>query len=123
MSKLNLKFLRKSLEAYSSRLQFLALAPLVEAATFAKPPETISSGQDVITAVENVSGFLFKIFMALAVVFIIIAALFYLTAAGNQTQLDKAKNILIYSIVAIVIALIAGGIVQFVGDVGNVPVP
>ena len=123
MSKLNLKFLKKSFEAYSSRLQFLALAPLVEAATFAPPPENISSGQDVIAAVNNVAGFLFKIFIALAVVFIIIAALFYLTAAGNQTQLDKAKNILIYSIVAIVIALIAGGIVSFVGDVGNVPVP
>ena len=104
---------------------FLALAviPLASAAEFGKPPSDISTGQQFINAIANASGFLFKVFMALAVIFIIVAALFYLTAAGNQTQLDRAKNVLIYSIVAIVIALLAGGIVFFVGDVANVPVP
>lgn len=120
MSKLSLKFLKKSFGVCSNKLQTLALVPLADA--FTAPPSKINTGSEIIVAVKRAAGFLFDLFTALAVVFIILSALFYLTAAGNQTQLDRAKNILIYSIVAIVIALIAGGIVSFVGDVGGVPV-
>lgn len=121
MSKFALGFLKESLKGYSSKLQVLALVPLAEALTYKRPPATIDSGDDFITAIGNVSGFLFQVFIGLAVIFIIVAAIFYLTAAGNQTQLDRAKNVLIYSIVAIVIALLAGGITTFIGSVGNVP--
>ncbi len=117
------RFLKRPPGRYYDKLQLLALMPLAGAATFSPPPSEIKTGNQVINAVNNVAGFLFQIFIALAVVFIIIAALFYLTAAGNQTQLDRAKNVLIYSIVAIVIALIAGGIVFFIGDIANVKVP
>ncbi len=124
LSKFHQKF-RKPLGSYSDKISSLVrLAPLVGLrAVFPAPPKEIDTGSDVINAVNNVAGFLFQLFIALAVIFIIIAALFYLTAAGNQTQLDRAKNVLIYSIVAIVIALVAGGIVFFIGDVGNVRVP
>lgn len=80
------------------------------------PTAPIKTTQDAVGVVNQVANFLFALFLALAVIFLIVAALFYLTAAGNQTQLDRAKNTLIYSIVAIVIALIAGGLTSFVGD-------
>jgi len=123
MSKFTLGFLKRTLGGYSEKIQLLALMPVVNAVTYPPPPGNINSGGDFIGAANNVAGFLFKLFMALAVIFIIISAIFYLTAAGNQTQLDRAKNTLIYSIVAIVIALLAGGITQFIGSVANVPVP
>ena len=124
MSKVALRFLKQTLGGYSERLQ-LALVPLAAATDFSSPPADITSGCQFIVAIQNVAGFLFQVFMALAVIFIIIAAIFYLTAAGNQTQLDRAKNVLIYSIVAIVIALLAGGIATFIDDLsglgGNLP--
>ncbi len=77
-------------------------------------PKDFTTEDNVYKAVNQVARFLFNIALGLAVIFIIVAALFYLIAAGNQTQLDRAKTILIYSIVAVVLALIAGGITTFV---------
>jgi len=110
MKKLSLRELKTR---FSSLYVAAALAnPVTDA-----PTMPVTTAQGVITVIDKVSSFLFAVFLALAVIFIIVAALFYLTAAGNQTQLDKAKNTLIYSIVAIVIALIAGGITAFIGNI------
>ncbi|MBI4032856.1 hypothetical protein HY374_04075 [Candidatus Berkelbacteria bacterium] len=83
--------------------------------TQAPPTPVVKQGQAV-DVVQQVAKFLFAIFLALAVIFLILAAVFYLTAGGNQTRLDQAKSTLIYAIVAIVIALIAGGMARFIGD-------
>jgi len=82
-----------------------------------RPPETIRRGTEVQAAIENVAGFMFNIFTALAVIFVIFAGFLYLTASGNTTQLDRAKNVLIYAIVAIVLALVAGGIVTLIESI------
>src|SRR3989344_5286909 len=62
------------------------------------------------TAITNVAKGLATVLFALAAIFIIISGIFYLTAAGNQTQLDNAKNTLIYAIVGVVLGLIAFGV-------------
>lgn len=77
-------------------------------------PSGITTRTEAYGSLDRVARFLFNIFLGLALIFLIIAALFYITAGGNQTQLDKAKNILIYSIVAIVLALLAGGMRTFI---------
>jgi hypothetical protein len=82
-----------------------------------RPPATIRKGTEVQAAIENVAGFMFNIFTALAVIFVIFAAFLYLTASGNTSQLDRAKNVLIYAIVAIVLALVAGGIVTLIKSI------
>lgn len=81
-----------------------------------EPKAPIKTPIEAINVVERVVRFIFTLFLALAVIFVIVSALLYLTAAGNTTRLDQAKSTLIYSIVAIVIALIAGGIANFVLD-------
>ncbi|MBU0727504.1 pilin [Patescibacteria group bacterium] len=43
----------------------------------------------------------------------VVAGFFYVTAYGNQEQLDKAKKILIWSIVGLVLVISAFTIVQF----------
>lgn len=120
MSRFSLAALNRKLVGYYSKFQLTLLVPVVEAQKYGSPPSNIDSGTQLICAINTVAGFLFQVFIALSVIFIIVAALFYLTAAGNQTQLDRAKNVLIYSIVAIVIALLAGGITLFIGDVTDV---
>ena len=82
----------------------------------------INSPTEVVTTLNTISGWLFTIFFALAIVFLIYAAFVYLTAGGNETRVGSAKNILIYAIVAIVVALVAGGIPLFVaGLLGVTP--
>ena len=58
----------------------------------------------IVTIVNWVMG----LFFVAAVLFIFWAAYLYLTASGNPEQVTKAHNQLIYSIVAIAVALLAG---------------
>lgn len=48
---------------------------------------------------------------SLAIIAIIVAAIFYITAMGNDDAMNKAKNIILYTIIGLVIISIAYGIV------------
>lgn len=85
--------------------------------TGAPEPISLSGPEDVVAILDNIAGWLFTIFFVLAVVFFIYAAFLYLTAAGNEDRVGKARNTLIYGIIAIVVALLAGGIAFFVSGV------
>lgn len=66
---------------------------------------------NIIQRIVNIVG---GLFFAVAVLFIFYAAYLYLTAAGDPEKLTKAKNQLIYSIVAIAIGLIAFSVTTIV---------
>ena len=51
---------------------------------------------------------------AVAVVVIIIAGIMYISSAGDQNNITKAKNTLLYAIVGLVIIMLAFTITQFV---------
>jgi len=53
---------------------------------------------------------MFTIFMVVAVIMIIYSAFMFLTARGNPEGITKARNALTWSIVAIVVALLAASI-------------
>ena len=57
--------------------------------------------------IENVTGWATGLLIALSVLFVIYAAFIYLTAGGDPKNVENAKNIIIYAVVAIVIALMA----------------
>lgn len=59
---------------------------------------------------NQVVSWVYRIFFVVAALFIIIAAFYYLTAQGNPEKVGEAKNMIIYAVVAIVVALIAVGI-------------
>ena len=52
----------------------------------------------------------------LAVVFIIIGAIQYITSSGDAAKANKAKNTILYSVIGLVIAMVAFAIVYFVTD-------
>lgn len=93
----------------SSITTALLLLPVM---VFAQPtaPTVVTSYSQVITVIKTVGNWMFGILLALAAIFIIYAAFLYLTAAGDATKTDKAKNIIIYAVVAIVVAVLAWGI-------------
>ena len=60
--------------------------------------------------IERIVNWVTGLFFVVAILFLFWAAYLYLTAAGDEKGLEKAKNQLIYSIIAITIALLAGSV-------------
>src|SRR3989344_2506830 len=81
------------------------------------PTDIVTTGEDLENVLETVRDWFFTVFVVLAVIFLIWAAFLYLTAAGNDTKFGKAKNALIYAIIAIIVALLAGSLTSLLENV------
>ena len=96
-----------------SPLLAISFLPLVVGAqagigTVATPGITDLDG--INTALDNIFGILQTLLFPLVAIFVIIAAFQYLTAQGDPEKTKSAKNMIIYAIIALGIALIAGGV-------------
>ena len=78
-------------------------------------PTGPQSVNQLINIVCTVTRWLFTLFILLAIIFIILAAYKYLTAGGAPEKVKGASQMLIYAVVAIVIAVLARGIPFIVG--------
>lgn len=74
----------------------------------------LSGGPTLQSTVQTVINTMLYIVGILAVVMIIYSGIRYITAHGDKGQVESAKNTLIYSIVGLVIAIVAYAIVNFV---------
>ncbi|MBI2053334.1 MAG: hypothetical protein HYT41_01130 [Candidatus Sungbacteria bacterium] len=79
----------------------------------------ITSVEDLQNVVSKIVGWAQVFFYIIATLFIVFAAFRYLTSGGDEEKITAAKNMLIYSIVAIAIAAIAGGVVLLVRNFIN----
>ena len=95
-------------------LNFLQSKLVVATAKADRVPEpggnVPTSGQALIQTLTNVTNWVLGVLALVGGIFILVAAFQYLTAAGDAEKLGKAKNTLIYAIVAIAIGLLARGI-------------
>ena len=66
---------------------------------------------DIITTIINVMLF---IAAALAVIMIIYGAIRFMTAHGNEKQVESARLIVTYSVIGLIIAILAYALVNFV---------
>ncbi len=73
------------------------------------PPPPISDLSEFQSTLEDVVRFVGTVFWILTVLFLVIAAFYYLTSAGSEDKIKKGKSVLKYAIIAIVIALFANG--------------
>ncbi|MEK7464545.1 MAG: hypothetical protein AAB617_02080 [Patescibacteria group bacterium] len=87
---------------------------------FAAAPTTVDAVLNLVKQVVNIAAYLFFIVAAL---FIILAAFTYLTAAGDEEKVKKAKQELTYAVVAIVIAALAFAIPAILGTFVGISVP
>jgi len=88
----------------------------VEEACKIDPSSTIcnsggDSAGDIIRTVVNTLLFLLGI---AAVIVIIISGLIYVTSGGDSNNVQKAKNMLLYAVIGLVVAISAYAIVIFV---------
>ena len=94
----------------ASALPFVALAQTAPPAPFTN----LTGFKTFICTV--VVGWLFTFLIVLTVVFVLIAAFKYLTAAGDPEKVKSAGNTLVYAAVAIVVALFARGLPLIIGS-------
>jgi len=72
----------------------------------------VESAKDIIGVINKLGGWLYSALVALAVVFIIIGAFGFLTAGGDESKVSKAKQQILYAVIAVVTALLATGIIE-----------
>ena len=75
-----------------------------------KIPDDINTPDKLIAAIRNVTDWVFVILLVVASIFIIIAALQFVTAGGKPESVTEARQKLIWAVVGIVIALFARAI-------------
>jgi hypothetical protein len=62
----------------------------------------------------KVANLMFNVAMIVGIIFAILAAFKYMTAAGDTTKVSEAHKTLTYAIVGIGVAIIAGGVPAFI---------
>ena len=98
----NLKVKISTLALTLSMLPFLGIANAAEAV---RPNITDIHG--IYSLVEKIAKWFQAFFFIIAAIFIVMAAFSYLTSAGDDDKVKKAKSQLVYAVVAIVVALLA----------------
>ncbi len=76
---------------------------------------------NVMDVLNRVVNWTFTFLLAFAVISILYSAFLFLTAGGDPEKINKAKSQLMYSVVAIAIALVAKGVVFIVKDILGIP--
>jgi cytochrome bd-type quinol oxidase subunit 2 len=100
--------------AYQALAFVLAAAPLAAGAQFDRTKTNAQGSglpnQTIYEIIRNTMNYLLAIIGFLAIVGFVISGIMFLTAAGSEEQIKKAKSALKYSIIGIIVAL-AGFIV------------
>ncbi|MBU2544992.1 hypothetical protein KKC65_00845 [Patescibacteria group bacterium] len=77
--------------------------------------EVAQNENDVYITLNSAVNYLFAFLMIAAVLVIIMAAYGFLTAAGDPEKVAKARNYIVYALVAIVVGFLAKAIILVVG--------
>ena len=104
----------KKIIAVSLFSLFLAVTLAGSASAIATPEETIPTGittaQGFIEAMRTLTDWLFVILVVVAVVFIVLAGLQFITGGGDPVAVSAARTKLIWAAVGVGIALLARGL-------------
>ncbi|MBI5733198.1 hypothetical protein HY967_04615 [Candidatus Jorgensenbacteria bacterium] len=86
----------------------MALLPLISFAQVTQPVTApITSITTVPRLLTSILGWFQVIFFSIAAIFIVLAAFQYLTAGGDEEKVKSAKQMVIYAVVAIAVAVMA----------------
>ena len=84
----------------------IAMAPMVVLAQFKTPTSTGLPTGSVTGIITNGMNWLLMMVGVLGVIGFVISGILYLTAAGDEGQIEKAKTSMIYSIIGVIVALL-----------------
>jgi hypothetical protein len=89
---------------------FFLCVPLVSLAAIDTPAAFIAK-------LNEIQDWMYTFLLALAVIFILVAAFIFLTSAGDPKKTEQAKNTIIYAVIAIIVAFLARAIVGIVSGI------
>jgi uncharacterized membrane protein len=69
-------------------------------------------GGSILNIVTNIMNWLLLVIGILGVIGFIIAGILYLTSAGDETAIERAKKAMLYSIIGVIVALLGVVILQ-----------
>lgn len=74
----------------------------------------IQSVQDVAIVIGNIARVLIAISGSLAIIVLLVAAIYYITAMGEPARIKKAKEIIIQTVIGLVIIILAYALITFI---------
>ena len=94
----------------------LLLLPIVSLAVEPTKPEEVANFDydKMVGLITKAGGWIQGILLTLAALFVIIGAFFYLTAGGDAEKTKKGKGYIMGAVIAVVIALLATGLIALV---------
>lgn len=69
---------------------------------------------DLMATLENIADWLFYLLLGIAVVFIVIGGIYYVTAQGDPDKIKKAGQTIQYALIGVIVASLAKGLVALV---------
>lgn len=82
------------------------IAPAAAFAALQKPSGTGLPDKSITDIVKNIMNWLLMMVGILAVIGFVISGVLYLTSAGNEDQINRAKKAMIFSIVGVLVSLL-----------------
>jgi len=73
----------------------------------------IKDETDIFRVIKRITNWMYTALFSIAVIMILYAAFIYMTSGGGE-EVGKAHKILLYSAVAIAVAMLSGGVVNLV---------
>ena len=96
-------------------LSLLALAPSALAFSTVPPIGELPSGSNLVERIRSVVTTLLALAAIIAVIYVIIAGVRYITSTGDEEQATKARQSIIYTVIGIIVILLSVVIVNFIG--------
>jgi len=75
--------------------------------------------KDVFVVLDRALNFAFAILLVFAGIFIVIAAYYFVSAAGDATKVSTARNFVLYALIGVLVAFLARGLVALVGRIAG----
>jgi hypothetical protein len=75
----------------------------------------IKSVADVLTIIANVIRILIAVSGALAVIVIVVAALYYITSTGSPDRIKRARDIIQQAVIGLLVITLSYAVVTYVG--------
>jgi cytochrome bd-type quinol oxidase subunit 2 len=100
--------------AAASAVMMLALPGLVAAAGFGIPTNTNLPTGSITGIITNIMNWLLMLVGIIGVIGFAIAGILYLTAAGDDDAISRAKSAMMYSIIGVIVAIVGVVVIQAV---------
>ena len=95
----------------SISVSLLAL-PLVILAQGGAPAEAPTV--DIMRVLDNITNWLFAILLIVAAIFLIVAGYYFVTAQGDPDRIARARNMVLYALIGVLVGFVAKGLVVLV---------